>query len=133
MIQRFPSLIIALAALLAWTVSSGSAQDASVGTAFDAATPPDPSAKLAFSDGDLPLLHAIGQSRAITYSPAARVIEQPSAGDFTKMIVEKIVNFEPGTNVLSVTSDGRQYLQSAPRQEAGRSLERTPIFPCSIQ
>ena len=86
MIRRFSSLIIVLAVLLASTLSSGSAQDASVGTALDAPTPPDPSAgNSAFSDGDLPLLHAIWTKPArCTYTPAARVIEQPSAGDFTK-------------------------------------------------
>ncbi len=85
-------LTLALAALPAWTLPSRPAQVAQVAAARDVRVLPDANSKLAFSE-DGQLLHAIGTTRAITYSADTGA-------------VASIVNLPPDAEVWSVTSDG---------------------------
>jgi hypothetical protein len=85
-------------------------QELRVISSFDARTPPDPQSKLAFSDTDR--LYAFGNTRAILYVPGSLIIQQPSAADASAMLMANTVNLDHDTQVLSVTSDGREAILS---------------------
>lgn len=97
--------LFGMSVLLPLIPSLASAQDVTVTAAFDAHTPPDLGAKLVFSDAAH--LYAIGNRRAIIYVTGALIIEQPAAADIGSMIEGNVVNLDPDTDILSVTSDGR--------------------------
>jgi hypothetical protein len=67
--------------------TSAAAQNVTVGAAFDARTPPDLGAKLAFSDADH--LYAIGNSRAILYVNGALIRLESSFITGTELFVDR--------------------------------------------
>jgi hypothetical protein len=73
----------------------------------DATVAPDPSAKLVFGDGDDPPLYAIGDSRMITYRSKVTIFQSRGGDGSRAMVADKIVTFETGATVDSVSADGR--------------------------
>jgi hypothetical protein len=90
-------LLLTLALLSGWVLSVAPAQDVRIVRSSNARTPPDRDAKLAFSDANH--FYAIGRSRALVYEVGAMMIGRPAA---------TVDNLTPGTEIRSVTSDGRK-------------------------